>query len=171
MVNAVTKSKKIIYDFPTCVKLGVGSAWGLTLFDANPYRHQHGNRIRIGIKPMPIHNTAGTDLIDRYLVCYVSKLCNVHYLTVKWLAASSLVTKDRSCSVIRTAHLPDKKINTWCGRYHNQGFGSAFIWYVPYGSGSSILGWIPIRIPDPDPIQIQGFNDQKFKKINSWKKN
>ena len=24
--------------------------------------------------------------------------------------------------------------------------------------------------PDPDPIRIQGFNDQKLKK-NSWKKN
>ncbi len=32
-----------------------------------------------------------------------------------------------------------------------QCFGSAFIWY---GSGSSILGWIPIR--------IQGFDDQKL---------
>ena len=25
--------------------------------------------------------------------------------------------------------------------------------------------------PDPDPIRIQGFNDQKLKKKNSWKKN
>ncbi len=24
---------------------------------------------------------------------------------------------------------------------------------------------------DPDPIRIQGFNDQKLKKNNSWKKN
>jgi hypothetical protein len=24
---------------------------------------------------------------------------------------------------------------------------------------------------DPDPIRIQGFNDQKLKKKNSWKKN
>ncbi len=24
--------------------------------------------------------------------------------------------------------------------------------------------------PDPDPIRIQGFNDQKLKKNNSWKK-
>ncbi len=24
---------------------------------------------------------------------------------------------------------------------------------------------------DPDPIRIQGFNDQKFKKNYSWKKN
>ncbi len=40
-----------------------------------------------------------------------------------------------------------------------QGCGSAFI---SSGSGSSILGWIPIR--------IQGFNDQKLKKNYSWKK-
>ncbi len=38
-----------------------------------------------------------------------------------------------------------------------QGCGSAFI---SSGSGSSILGWIPIR------ILIQGFNDQKLKKKN-----
>jgi hypothetical protein len=25
--------------------------------------------------------------------------------------------------------------------------------------------------PDPDPIRIQGFNDQKLKKNYSWKKN
>ncbi len=40
-----------------------------------------------------------------------------------------------------------------------QGCGSAFI---SSGSGSSILGWIPIR--------IQGFNDQKLKKITAEKK-
>jgi hypothetical protein len=41
-----------------------------------------------------------------------------------------------------------------------QGCGSAFI---SSGSGSSILGWIPIR--------IQGFNDQNLKKKKySWKK-
>ncbi len=40
-----------------------------------------------------------------------------------------------------------------------QGCGSAFL---SSGSGSSILGWIPIR--------IQGFNDQKLKKNYSWKK-
>ncbi len=39
-----------------------------------------------------------------------------------------------------------------------QGCGSAFI---SSGSGSSILGCIPT---DPDPIRIQGFNDQKLKK-------
>ncbi len=41
-----------------------------------------------------------------------------------------------------------------------QGCGSAFI---SSGSGSSMLGWIPIR--------IQGFNDQKLKKKFGWKKN
>ncbi len=53
-----------------------------------------------------------------------------------------------------------------------QGCGS--VWY---GSGSSIFGRIPIRIQsgfgsnaDPDPIRIQGFVDQKLKKIYSWKK-
>ncbi len=35
----------------------------------------------------------------------------------------------------------------------SQGFGSVFIWYG-FGSGSSILGWIPIR--------IQGFHDEKL---------
>ncbi len=39
-----------------------------------------------------------------------------------------------------------------------QGCGSAFIWS---GSGSSILGWIPIR--------IQGFVDHKLEKIYSFK--
>ncbi len=39
-----------------------------------------------------------------------------------------------------------------------QGCGSAFI---SSGSGSSILGWIPVR--------IQGFNDQKLKKITAEK--
>ncbi len=45
--------------------------------------------------------------------------------------------------------------------FQNQGCGSAFIssWS---GSGSSILGWIPIR--------IHGFHDQKLKKNYSWKK-
>ncbi len=33
---------------------------------------------------------------------------------------------------------------------------------IRIGCGSSILGWAPIR--------IQGFYDQKFKKIYSWKK-
>jgi hypothetical protein len=42
------------------------------------------------------------------------------------------------------------------GLTHIQGCGSAFI-----SSGSSILGWIPIR--------IQGFNDQKMDKNYSWK--
>ena len=36
--------------------------------------------------------------------------------------------------------------------------------FISSGSGSSILGWT-----DPDPIRIQGFNDQKFKKNYSWK--
>ncbi len=40
---------------------------------------------------------------------------------------------------------------------HRQGCGSVFIWY---GSGSGILGWIPIQ------IRIPGFDDQKLK--NSW---
>jgi hypothetical protein len=40
-----------------------------------------------------------------------------------------------------------------------QGCGSAFI---SSGSGSSILGWIPIR--------ITSFNDQKLEKNYSWKK-
>ncbi len=43
--------------------------------------------------------------------------------------------------------------------HRTQGCGSAFIWS---GSGSSILGWIPIR--------IQGFDDQKLKKIYGGKK-
>ncbi len=42
-----------------------------------------------------------------------------------------------------------------------QGCGSVFIWY---GSGSSILGWIPIR------IRIREFWWQKTEKIYSWKK-
>ncbi len=45
-----------------------------------------------------------------------------------------------------------------------QGFGSVFIWY---GSGSSILGWIP-RV-GTDPIWIQGFDDKKIVKFYSWK--
>ncbi len=40
-----------------------------------------------------------------------------------------------------------------------QGCGSVFIW-----SGSSILGWIPIR------IRIQGFDDQNWKKCSAGKK-
>ena len=28
----------------------------------------------------------------------------------------------------------------------------------------------PDTDPDPDPIRFQGFNDQKLKKNNSWKK-
>ncbi len=40
-------------------------------------------------------------------------------------------------------------------------FGSGFFYS---GSGSNILGWIPIR------IRIQGFNDQKLKKIHTRKK-
>jgi hypothetical protein len=39
-----------------------------------------------------------------------------------------------------------------------QCLGSLFIWY---GSGSSTLVWIPIR--------IQGFDEQKLEKIYSWK--
>jgi hypothetical protein len=43
-----------------------------------------------------------------------------------------------------------------------------------YGSGSSISCWIPIRIQIRIRIQIQsgsrGFDDQKLKKIYSWKK-
>ncbi len=43
--------------------------------------------------------------------------------------------------------------------------GCRFV-FISSGSGSSILGWtpIPIRI-HPDPIRIQGFNDQNWKKI------
>jgi hypothetical protein len=33
------------------------------------------------------------------------------------------------------------------------------------------IQWIRMEAnTDPDPIRIQGFNDQKFKKNNSWKK-
>jgi hypothetical protein len=48
-----------------------------------------------------------------------------------------------------------------------QGCGSVFIWYGS-GSGSSILGWIPIRIR----IQsgAKGFDDQIFKKVLQLKK-
>ncbi len=42
-------------------------------------------------------------------------------------------------------------------------YGYGFIWY---GSGSSILGLIPIRIQSGS----RGFDDQKLKKIYSWKK-
>ncbi len=42
-----------------------------------------------------------------------------------------------------------------------QRLGSAFIWYGS-GSGASLFYWIPIR--------IWGFDDQKLKKIYSWKK-
>ncbi len=44
----------------------------------------------------------------------------------------------------------------WCTGTFLQGCGSAFI-----SSGSSIFGWIPIR--------IQGFNNQKLNKNYSWK--
>ncbi len=50
----------------------------------------------------------------------------------------------------------------------------------PYpGSGAFLTGFrisihfLRIRMEantDPDPIRIQGFNDQKLKKNNSWKK-
>jgi hypothetical protein len=36
------------------------------------------------------------------------------------------------------------------------------------------IQWIRMEAntdPDPDPIRIQGFNDEKLKKNNSWKKN
>jgi hypothetical protein len=46
-------------------------------------------------------------------------------------------------------------------KYFCHCFGSEFI---ESGSGSSILGWIPIR------IRIQDFDDQKLKKIYNWKK-
>ncbi len=53
----------------------------------------------------------------------------------------------------KMTHKSKKKISNF------RGCGSAFIWY---GSGYSIFGWIPIR--------IQGFNDEKLKKIHRWKK-
>jgi hypothetical protein len=49
--------------------------------------------------------------------------------------------------------------------YPRQCFGSVFILY---GSGSSILGEIPIR---PDPIRIQGFYDKKLQKNVLLKEN
>jgi hypothetical protein len=49
MRKDVNQSKKMLSYFPTCVKLGVGSAWHC--FDANP------DLIWSGIKTMPIHNT------------------------------------------------------------------------------------------------------------------
>jgi hypothetical protein len=52
-------------------------------------------------------------------------------------------TSDQQCVLRRRRIVTTEK----------QGCGSAFI---SSGSGSSILGWIPIR--------IQGFNDQKMKK-------
>ncbi len=51
--------------------------------------------------------------------------------------------------------------------YCSQGFGSVFIWYE-YGSGFSILGWIPIRVTDP--IRIQGFMTQNGKHLQPRKK-
>jgi hypothetical protein len=64
------------------------------------------------------------------------------------------------------------KIRMWIMRaetpnwtYPFQGFGSVIIFPGSgSGSGSSVWGWRPIR------IRIQGFNDQKLKKNNSWKK-
>ncbi len=50
---------------------------------------------------------------------------------------------------------------------HKQGCGSAFI---SSGSRSSILSWIPIWIQYGSGIRIQGFNDQKLKKITAEKK-
>ncbi len=53
---------------------------------------------------------------------------------------------------------PLRSRSKWTPLLPHQGCGSAFI-----SSGSSILGWIPIR------FRIQGFNDQKFKKITAEK--
>jgi hypothetical protein len=75
------------------------------MFNANPDQHGNSNPDRHQNDADPQHYWHRP---HGYLFCHKSKLCNLHYLTVKWLAASSLVTKDRSCSVIRTAHLPDQ---------------------------------------------------------------
>ncbi len=64
----------------------------------------------------------------------------------------------RTGTVIQTAPPPPPNkgaVLACLGRVANsiqQGFGSVLIWYGS-GSGSSILGWIPIRIriPNPDP--------------------
>jgi hypothetical protein len=48
----------------------------------------------------------------------------------------------------------------------SQCFGSVLI-FSGSGSGSRVRGWRPI--PDPDPIRIQGLNDQKLKEITAEK--
>ncbi len=55
------------------------------------------------------------------------------------------------------------------GRCWSKYFGSVFIWY---GSGRiRILHFRLKTDPDTEPIRIQGFDDQKLKKIYGWKKN
>ncbi len=57
----------------------------------------------------------------------------------------------------------DSNTYRYSGISRKQCFGSVFI-FSGTGSGSRGWGWRPIR------IRIQGFNDQKSKKNNSWKK-
>ena len=70
------------------------------------------------------------------------------YLCVRWVDTANLIWKP--CIRIRT-------LSVECS-FFLSGF-------IDSGSGSSILGWIPIR------IRIQGCDDQKLEKIYSWKNN
>ncbi len=81
--NAVTKSK-INFDFPTCVKLWVGSALGSALFFM-PIRNRAWISInmeiwiRIGIKTMPIHNTVSEYTVPYLFVeCMYSGQCKLY---------------------------------------------------------------------------------------------
>jgi hypothetical protein len=72
-------------------------------------------------------------------------------ITAQEAASYGLVSKVRVCLLCIVVIV----------QHYVEGFGSLFIWY---GSGSSRLN------TDPDPIRIQGFDDQKLEKISSWKK-
>ncbi len=126
-----SKSKKM-YDFPTCVKLGVGPAWGLASFwcqsgsgsgsastwTSDPDRHQNDT------DPLTSrHKPHGYSV--PILLGYESKLCNVPYCevigSIKLGHQGSLLFSDQNSTS------PWSKINTWYGRYHNQGFASVGI--------------------------------------------
>ncbi len=87
--------------------------------------------------------------VDGRMSAYHEVQDHVYIVNIHHVALAVLQKGAEQCLFMNERHI----------RIKEKGCGSAYSWY---GFGSSILGWIPIR--------IQGFDDQKLEKIYSCKK-
>jgi len=118
--------------------------------------HCYSNWIRIRILALAFFKIW---TLQRYkIICPEADSDHLMMREMPWRKATRMTRPIRSTTVRWNMRIQPTSTS-------KQGFESVFIWY---GYGSSILGSNPN--PNPDPIRIQGFYDQKLKKITAGKK-